>query len=151
MASDEYSGAPCVQQPGLRSFIVYSRAPDGTFVREVLDDANEPHLREGDFVAIDPADREPIVGELYLFESTSYRQDDPGRLKIIQATWNDGWKGWMIAATNRLFDIPSVNGVVMEKIRFFDGPYTDEMLSQKIIGRVVGIVEPDFRLMLTRG
>jgi hypothetical protein len=79
------SELPTAQQPGLRSFIVYDELPDGCFAFEVEDQQTAPHVRRGEFVAVDQADLVPVSGELFVCAfSTPY--PDEKRLRVMEVS-----------------------------------------------------------------
>lgn len=143
------------QQPDLRAFIVYDHLPQGFTTYPVTDEANAPHLRPGDIAIIDPADREPSNGEMFVIEWQSGGSD-------IVETWSERMKAgcgpnreiidtvcWKVAGSNRARTAAGV----MERLRagrlvgWVDGPYATEgphagALNRKLRGRVVGILQP---------
>lgn len=146
MANDEYSRASGVQQPGLRSFIIYTQLPDGCFAHEVEDNRSEPHLRNTEFAIIDPNDAAPLHGDLFLIEFSG------GRRSIVELRSED-----MIASDGeRLLawtaywqmEMASASGETIRTSRWGDGPYREADIALKLVGRVVGILEPDFRTRL---
>jgi hypothetical protein len=146
-----------VQQPSLRSFIVCERLPQGCVAYPVTDGQNEPHLRPGDLAIIDPTDRQPAVGELFVIEWQS------GGTDIVE-TWTtalragSGPHGEMIdtvcwkvggACRPRSYDEMIAWLEAGRCGGWVDGPFATEgpragVLEKKLRGRVVGILKPEF-------
>lgn len=147
----QLGGAPGTQpaqeqaEPPLRAFIVYSAAPDGCTAMRVLDDGAMPHVRAGDVVVIDPVQRSPIDGELFVIEwSNGNRQVVETRSRILRvrpcgSTAFIDAERWFaeVQAVSRRLDASNPRSE-----RWFDGPYTEASLTSKMIGRVVGLLEP---------
>lgn len=148
MASNTHTPATGPQQPGLRAFIVCDRLPEGTIPFMLTDESMEPHLRAGDIAIIDTDDREPQHGELFLTEWGSHRRTivevgnfprpecirpRPGS-RPVQQYYNCYWRG----ASYHL------DGRLAERSRWFDGPIADWALEDRLVGKVVGILEPRF-------
>ncbi len=137
------------QQPGLRSFIVYNGIRADDLVFEVTGHEAEPHLKAGDFAVIDTDDREPIHGEMYLIEFAGgqrticevvQRHGHYGKGGVYEA----GYRWWLQWRVN----VWKLSGEVDYRPTFADGPYATEHVMEKIVGKVVGIYEPDFRKAL---
>lgn len=157
MASRFPITVPPVQQPDLRSFIVCDRLPEACLSYLVADHQNDPHLRPGDVVIIDPEDREPCMGELFLIARADGSRD-------IVETWSQQLRAgsgpngkmidttcWFVAGSARA----RTNAEVEDRIEhgafvgWADGPYATEgpragSLQKRLIGKVVGILEPSF-------
>lgn len=146
-------------QPGLRSFIVYDRLPDGCTAMEIRGDDCLPHIRSGEFAVIDTTDREPINGELFALR---YSRGEPvvAQLSLREIRPTEAGGGpiacWWAVSCNR----PRSHAERMawgrsgRSIPMADGPYGAdadglEYLASKLVGRVVGIYAPDFRAVLT--
>ncbi|MDF8334138.1 hypothetical protein [Novosphingobium cyanobacteriorum] len=153
MAEFTHNFSGDARQPGLNSFVVHTSAPAECIVHEVLDDGSAPHLRAGDFAIVDPTDCEPLSGELFLVEWKSRRGArrvveikaceglfrSPGESKAsLRNSWGMEWR-------QPVYDL---NGAVDRVQRWFDGPYNEAGARDRIVGRVVGILAPDFRLAL---
>jgi hypothetical protein len=145
------------QQPGLRAFIAYDRLPEGCIAFPVTDGANAPHLRPGDIAIIDPTDREPQHGELFVIAwasggigiretvSKAMRARCGPNGEIIDTVC------WMVAGANR----PRSFAEASERLErgaymgWADGPYATEgpragYLNGLLRGKVVGILEPTY-------
>lgn len=145
------------QQPSLRSFIVYDRLPAGCIAFPVTDEQNAPHLQPGDIAVIDPTDREPAVGELFVIRWSS------GRSEIVE-TWTKAMRAgcgpngemmdtlcWKVGGSSR----PRSYAELCAWLKagkaggWVDGPYATEgptagALAEKLRGRVIGILEAAF-------
>lgn len=152
MASRFIPPAPCAMQEGLRAYIVYGETPANCVAYEVIDDSCEPHIHRGEFVAIDESDTDPVAGELFLI-----RWESSGKQAVVELALRDGHHGpvWWVHSYNRpktleeryaWFDAGRTGG-------WSDGPYAAEgagadYFRRKLQGKVIGIVQPDFRSML---
>lgn len=144
---------PCASAPqaDLRSFIVYDEMPAGCIAHEVTDRSAEPHFRHGDFAIVDTSDRDPFNGEMFLIEWSN------GNRSVVEAVGReyhirprDGSAprdelGWTAEFRNV---VSSLDGSGARNMRWFDGPYREEHFREKLVGRVIGIYEPDFRKQL---
>lgn len=137
-------------QPGLSAFIVFDEVPAGCIVQEVLGNRIAPFLRNGDFAIVDTSDREPTSGELYLrataggmVEFVEINQFDtsritqPGGAPFTEPLWAAYW-------TNT---VASGDGTA-RRVRWFDGPCRTQAMAAQLIGKVVGLYQPDFRQQL---
>lgn len=143
----EREPAPPKAEPELRSFIVYSSVPVGCIAMLVPDARSMPHVRPGECVIIDVADREPSNGEMFVIEwINGERQVIETRLRPVRIVEPDGqcidthrwWTEWQMTMRR-------VDGTLAETMRWSDGPYSGELLASKLVGRVIGILEPDNR------
>ncbi len=144
---------PNPPQPGLRSFIVYDELPEGCIAIEIEDETQAPHFHRGDFAIIDTRDTEPAHAEMFGFQwgqgnpSVILAQLRPGRYgcgpkgeMVDTVLW---WAKWT-ASFMSLVGVPSVPRP------WGDGPYSEGHFREKLLGRVVGILEADFRANLRR-
>lgn len=137
------------QQPGLRSFIVYDQIRESDLVFEVTGEEADPHLQPGDFALVDTTDREPNQGELFLVEFMNGRRQICETVERFGCYVQNGvseeknlwWLRWKM-------NIRSLSGAVNDRATYADGPYDTTQVTGKIVGKVVGIYEPDFRLQL---
>jgi len=157
---------PNPPQPGLRSFIVYDELPANCIAYEAPNDDTEPHIGDGEFAVIDTEDRALINGELYLIEWKSGIRDDrrqlvlltarPGRYgkKNADGSWSHTeWEEcsmWFLGGYKRRQFRTSGGECVGPPLRWVDGPYDDDGVLDRMIGRVVGIYQPNFLPMLRR-
>jgi hypothetical protein len=159
MSAASVGYTPSGRQSDLRPFIVYDDAPIGCIPFVVADEETAPLLRPGDVVLIDTRDREPSDRDLFLIQRSS------GRRSIVETFlrpvryWQcrDGEAvesfGWSVGAFNR----PRGSAQIMAAARrglfvSVDGPYATEgagaaYLQSKLIGRVVGLLQPSLQEM----
>lgn len=136
---------PAAPQPGLRSFIVYDELPQGCFAFEVEDRQSEPHVRSGEFVVVDEADRMPVAGELFVCAfGTMYPNEK--RLQVMEVSVCDFLSGHFMLSEVQPRWVGTLEGRPTQKVKFMDGPYPPEHLTGNLFrGKVVGIYKPDFR------
>ena len=146
------------QQPSLRSFVVFDEVPTRCIPFLVTDRRSEPLLRPGDTVLIDTTDRGPVEGDLSLI-----RWND-GTTSLVETfsrhgTYGSGPNGemittrcWYVGAYNRARTEAEMRRAVSEgsmRWGMVDGPFATEgrnagVLAEKLVGRVVGILNPSF-------
>lgn len=149
---------PTPTQPGLPSFIVYDHIPEGCIVFEVPDNESLPHVRAGEFVVIDPEDRDPAEGELFVI---TWKSDIEQRWKIVQMEARFGSYGrgadpseyedryrWFIGAVAPQRMMNLAGELAGPAQRWADGPYDDCYCREICHGKIVGIYKPDFRKQL---
>ncbi|WP_333605969.1 hypothetical protein [Novosphingobium sp.] len=144
-------------QPGLRSFIVYDELPAGCIAFEVPDSTSLPHVRPGEFVVIDPEDRDPAEGELF---AITWKSSFDRKWQIVQMDLRAGRYGkngvmrdeslWFVGAPAPQRMMSLAGHYVGEAIRWADGPYYDDYLRDITHGKIIGILEPDFRAALKK-
>ncbi|HMO30411.1 hypothetical protein [Enterovirga sp.] len=154
--------SPCVVTGELRALCVYERPPIDCGAARVPDDAFAPHLKAGEMAVIDPEDRGPVAGELFLVKIMSPLEPDGIRLRLVQlrpkllrmgtilpdgravpdAEDSVGW--WMHFSLIRHHGRLSREEVIAElragRMSLCDGPLQPLDMRQKIVGRVVGVV-----------
>jgi hypothetical protein len=136
-------------QEGLRAYIVHDIVPAGCIAFEIEDESCDPHVYEGEFVVVDTQDRAPEHGDLFLMQWES------GRRAVVELFLRESLigAGWWVSACNRPRTTQEWQDrlITGQAALMSDGPYAahgpraDYFLS-KIVGRVVGILEPDFRI-----
>lgn len=138
-------GINVAPQPGLRAYIILPRLPEGCASSIVPDDRAEPHLHAGDVAVIDPDDRTPDHGDLFLVQWTDGRQQIVETRRFKNSGAIVGWDGvteyWQLCWSMKMW---SVDGSASRAMRWADGPYSTEHVASKIVGRVVAIVQPAF-------
>lgn len=132
-------------QPGLRPFIVFDRVPDGCIAYAVADNRQMPLLRAGDWVIVDPDDRSPAEGELFVIQWQS-----GGGPRVVEAAimpalkQSNGASLWAVGARHRGANaVAVVFGRPGEIVGDF--PYRAEQLEERFRGRVIGILEATAR------
>jgi hypothetical protein len=138
MASTAHTTPAPAMQPGLRSFIVYDRLPEGCAAFPVTDNRNAPHLAAGDMVVIDTRDHDPSEGELFAVEWMS------GRREVVETFHLPKIPGWCVGPLAPQMPMALDGTVVTMPGRWCDFPYRHEALADRLIGRVIGILEPKF-------
>jgi hypothetical protein len=136
---------PAILQPGLRAYIVYDQVPEGCSVFEVHDNRMSPHVSQGEFVLVDESDRAPMHGEMFVIQWS-----DGGRQVVEVNRWHrqdtNGGNLWMAQWQMTMICCGDGSERVM---RWGDGPYFEAPFADKLVGRVVGILQPDFRKALS--
>ncbi len=123
----------------IRALTLLDAVPAGCRAMAVLDDKNAPHLRLGEVAVIDPADCGLVHGELYAVQF--------GRgPSITQALWrrHDDQGHWWTHTLNRPCDWPETDAWMRagKTVPAADGPYRSGGLEEKILGRVIGLLQP---------
>lgn len=145
MATHTYNTSPEPMQPGLRSFIIYDHLPEGCTAFRLTDDHGEPHIRMGELAIIDPREREPAAGELALIQYKSLRPSEAHHHRfIVEMRPKKG--GWIVSPVqaDRLLAVAGEDAGPPQRMRWWDGTYSAADLSAKLLGRVIGILEPGF-------
>lgn len=146
MADAPNTGPSTAQQPGLRSFIVYRQLPKGCLAFEAPDHSGDPHICQTEFAVIDPNDRDLMSGEMYLMRFDSGREAIVEiRAAEMKASSGEAFVGWTAYWSKVLV---TACGTAQKTMRWSDGAYREAGIAPKLVGKVVGILEPDFRLML---
>ena len=148
------SAAP---QPCLRSYIVYNELPAGCIAFEVPDDSSAPFLLAGEFVVIDPEDREPAEGEFF---AITWKSDIRQKWRVVQMHLRAGRYGkgnmfedgrlWFIGALAPQQMISLTGYPIGKAMRRVDGPFYDDHCREISHGKIIGIFEPDFRRQLSK-
>lgn len=137
------------QQPGLRSFIVYDELPEGCVAHTLWNGDTEPHIRQGEVAVIDTTDCDPVHGELYLIQWKSgpaymrqeivMLQSRLGRYGQRSGEMADCYRWW--AGSYAARQPVTLDGRPCgPAARWADGPFDDEHMSERLIGKVVGIL-----------
>lgn len=125
---------------------MYDRLPEDCIAFEVKDNRIAPHLRAGDFAVIDTSDRAPMHGELFVLQWNDGSQQVVEIAKHAKPENIVGWDGiadYWNAHWRMTMQTPG-QGTSLS-MRWGDGPYREDGIASKLIGRVVGIYQPDFR------
>lgn len=155
MAEQPHNTPALPQQPGLRAFIVYDQLPAGCVAFEVPDNSSAPYLHAGDFVVIDPADREPCEGELF---AITWKSDIRQLWQIVRmdlragrygngGVFAEGWR-WFIGAVAARAPMTLAGHPAGPASRWADGPFGEDYCREICHGKVIGIFEADFRRQL---
>lgn len=134
--TDALTAAPgCPTGGEFRALTAYERLPRSCYALQVMDERWTPHLRGGEWAIIDPTDREPASGELFLVKVGSPTACNGYVMRIVQLTTrpfegrHGPVMGWWAA-----HELEHPRAVTM-----LDGPM-NELIRDKIIGRVVGVM-----------
>jgi hypothetical protein len=134
--------------PDFRAFLLMDAPPAGCLCVPVTDEKSLPHLRPGEFAIVDPTDRAPYSGEVFLIEWNGGRREFVS-VKERPARRLDAAPGdcaWWVGAPGQPWRAPSVKVSrerVMQEASMFglvDGPLDRDHLQEKLVGRVVGIL-----------
>lgn len=126
----------------LRALELMRSAPSGCALHPVTDDDTEPHLHCGEFAVVDLADREPVVGELYVFEQDDHLAPQGRRRRLVQvcrfgsAVLADGTPALFVGPCARNKRLPGYGA-----IRMVDGAFDAAGLRSQLVGRVVGVLK----------
>lgn len=136
--------APAMQ-PGLRPFIIYDRVPEGCAAYLVPDARHEPLLRPGEWVIVDLTDREPAEDELFVIQWQSGPSGpqvvECGLMPKLTAQWAQ--PVWAVGARHRGVNTRALGFGAPGNI-VGDFPYKSPQLTERFLGRVIGILEPSF-------
>lgn len=139
--------------PEYRALTVYESLTDDLRTFAVADNSAAPHLRRGEFAVIDTADCQPQNGELYVIQWASgdrKRRIVQVRSDYLNLTGPGAEKSlcWWVADLVRPRSLKELD-VVIDAARkagrtlvltgLSDGPYQTDHLSEKLLGRVVGV------------
>jgi hypothetical protein len=140
-------------QSGLRSFVIVDELPLDCIAYEVPDNCVEPHIRESEFAVVDTNDAEPMHGELFLIEWNSGRRQIVELAERTYNLWDDETRtaapglAWVSLINSSMTQMATGETV---PIRFADGLIMKEGLREKLVGRVGGIYQPDYRQQMGR-
>jgi hypothetical protein len=135
-----------------RALMPFDQLPKHHWTFAITSDDAAPHLKLGEFAVIDRSDKDLQHGELYLI------QWEAGPRDVVQAgSRMVAWEkrpasvGWWVGALDR----PRNRDDVFEwwhagkEVRMADGPYLEDHLRSKLIGRVVGYAASDLAYLLS--
>lgn len=169
MASRAHSTPVPAQQPELRPFIVYDHVPAGCGTHLVGDHDTAPLIRAGETLVLDPADKMPATGELFVIEYGRGSPRGPQRYlvqfrcrrlcvgdpRVVDADGNtimaerETWWASAYCAPRTLAEVDEVIAAG-RMLRCSDGPYVldddgrCDYLAERLIGRVVGIYQASY-------
>lgn len=155
-------------QPELRALPTLPALPPDCMTFQVPDDAFHPHLRRGEFVVIDLADRQPAHGELFLQRFEDWRIEGGFCHCLVKATASAGFygrpQGWPecqpgisfapavgfepVTVWHLVYWLPPADPAEYRAAlregwaRLADGPFRTEPLARKLVGRVIGLFVP---------
>ena len=142
-----------------RALTVYAAPPEGCGTIPVPDDAFAPHLKAGELAVIDPDDREPAAGEIYVVKISRPREDCGYRLAIVQLRPSrgrivdpsdpdgEGEVGWSMhfqisrpQPALKLYATPEEAARNVSAFTICDGPFAADGIRNKTVGRVIGVM-----------
>ena len=112
-----------------RALTIYEDVPTDCKVVMVLHDGFEPHLRIGEFAVVDPSDKAPQPGELFVIRIGS----DRPHLRIVQvyvSRYCSDAISWLFALRRP------------DRMATADTGLKPEYWPEKCLGRVIGIFQP---------
>lgn len=134
-------------QLGMRAYIVFDKVPAGHVTHHVECQRNAPHIRAGETIVVDSSDREPIHGEVFLFQYSSGPRGVSQTMirRHREVLQDDGTRAeedlWWTCPLNRPQAGETIDDWIKARRQLYlsDGPCRAEVLRKKIVGRVVGI------------
>lgn len=157
--------ALALPQPEYRALMMYSVLPEGCIAWQCQNEASLPHVKPGEWVVVDPGQRKPVLGELFVIKFAPRRSCEhicivsqrPARF----ANSKPGDKAWMVGSVRNgevsaaLDYIRSMNLPIVEQNALHlrvhtevggwsEGPYGTEgrsydHLCDCLMGMVIGI------------
>lgn len=138
-------------QPEYRALMMFDRLPVGCIAHLVTDSYSQPHIRAGEWVVVDTADRAPRLGEVYLIQWLN------GRRSICQVRQGKSLPDlprpdlWFVgglsnpqgpAAIKAALDVTLKTGT--SALGWSDGPFRigSGHLEGKLVGSVIGLYQP---------
>ena len=130
------------------SYPIFDQLPAGCFAHIVADDSCDAEFRVGEIVIVDPSQSAQEIDHHYLIEWGN------GKRSVIELfQLGPIEKPCVGGARRRPFAVPIVPGTASEvpvPHRWFDGWYNPEYLGERLKGRIVGFLEPEFDEALLR-
>ena len=131
-----------------RAFLLMSELPAGSIAFPVTDERGWPHLRIGEFAVVDPSEREPISGEIYLMQSDSGRRSLVSLKAYPNTTMAPGPRKWWVGAPAYPWKKPGTPRrsrdelfALLARYGMCDGPMGEgPHLARMMAGRVVGVL-----------
>lgn len=143
---------PALPGAEYRAYMIHAHIPDGCIVVPVTDNRGAPHLRMGEFAIVNPADRDPKSGEVYLVQweggSRSIMSIKAFPNHCVDASPERPFEWWLGGAAFPWRKPGSQKRSMKECLALLarygsnDGPITDVgYLKSKLVGRIVGIFQ----------
>jgi hypothetical protein len=133
-----------------RALPIYDDAPSGHTLFRVEDGRHEPHLHDGEWVVVDTTAREIVWGELYLvlqsrgpilWQINRFKAEPHGRVGD-----GSGRACAMLSPLNKPRLLPDGSLDTRHSVHLSDGPICVDYLEGNLLGRVVGIIDPQDRM-----
>lgn len=144
-------------QPELRALMVFDQLPAGCISFPCIDEDCMPHIRPGEFAVVDTADRRPQHGELYVIQWNGGRRcicqarisGVASKDRPIDEAWSVGSLAGIrgrdaVEAHLRALRETSAGIPSLRRLAWSEGWFTEEHLTSKLVGRVIGIHVPEF-------
>ena len=80
-----------------RALMLYDKVPAGCFTWLCANDKSIPHVKPGEWVVIDPSQRKPLLGEMYLIKFGPHARNEHLCLTTMY-TLSDGRRVWMVGS-----------------------------------------------------
>lgn len=130
---------PFQHQPELRALMILPTIPANHLTIRVEGDDFDPHLRDGEFAVVDLADREPVLGEIFVVGYQRAGSADNLMLRFCMPIIKQGV--WWLRAQLPVPPLAFQEALQSGRMRTLDGPYDDDLvhLRSMLIGRVVGV------------
>lgn len=134
-----------------RALVILDHLPSGCIAVPVRDEFCAPHIRPGEFAVVDPTDREPVHGELFLGAwMGGSRPDGRDRRWLGQTRMGEHnilGRGrvhlWSVCSLGGLRGQDAIDALHAGRWSGFawsSGPYDDGVLEEQLLGRVVGVI-----------
>ena len=123
----------------LRALTLLDTVPPGCRALPIGDDRHAPHLRAGAVAVIDPADCDPVHGELF---AVQYGRR-PAVMQTVWRTTGDLAAWWCVGLDDpRSWAECEARMSAGRMLPCADGPYGPGCLEERTLGRVVGLLQP---------
>ena len=123
----------------IRALTILDAVPAGCRVLTVRDDRHTPHLRAGEVAVIDPSDCDPVHGELFAVQYGS----GPTVMQTVWRTTGKLTAWWCISLDDpKSWAECEARMNAGRVLHMADGPYRPGGLEEKILGRVIGLLQP---------
>ncbi len=133
----------------IHAYPVYEQLPEGCFAHIVANDDNDAVFPVGQIVIVDPSQTEAELNRHYLIEWQS-----SGRQTIIETFQLGPLDGIAVGGLRRRPFLTAVVASTKPEVeiprRWTDGRYYPEALAERLKGRIIGVLEPEFDEALLR-
>lgn len=123
----------------LRALTLLDALPPGCRALAIRDDRHAPHLRAGEVAVIDPADCDPVHGELFAVQYG----DGPTVMQTVWRTTGNLTAWWCVSLDDpKSWAECQARMDAGRALYLADGPYRPGGLEERTLGRVVGLLQP---------
>src|SRR5262245_33857216 len=138
----------------IRALDHYDALPPGCATFLVSDGTCGPHLGRGEFAVVDMSDQRPQHGELFLIRSKAPMMKETRRVRQLRAAMertnlagpDEESLCWWIRPMRMTRD-GEINGIPVFQ-GLSEGPYHDEHIPARLIGRVIGYASTDLGALM---